>query len=290
MDEKKLLIIGAYGQLGKALQERWPKAAAVDRDTLDITDPDALGAFNWNGIEVILNAAAYTNVDGAETAEGRRAAWAINAQAVANLAKMAVEHELTLVHVSSDYVFDGTLSPHTEHEPVTPLGVYAQAKAAGDIIVGVVARHYILRTSWMVGEGPNFVRTMIGLAAKDISPRVVHDQVGRLTFTSTLVDGIAWLLEKQADYGIYNLSDDGDKSSWADVTRAIFKELDRADLTVTNITTEEYFHDKPTSAPRPLKEDYDLSKIQGTGLKVPDWRTNLHDYIVSEHTKGADAK
>src|SRR5476649_1315233 len=156
MDGSKFLIIGSYGQLGKALQERWPKAGAVDRDQLDITDPVALEAFDWSGVEVILNAAAYTNVDGAETPEGRRAAWAINAQAVANLAKVAVEHDLTLVHVSSDYVFDGTESPHTEDEPVAPLGVYAQAKAAGDVIVGVVRKHYIVRTSWLVGEGPNF--------------------------------------------------------------------------------------------------------------------------------------
>ncbi len=282
MKDSEILIVGANGQLGKALAARFPGARAVDREQLDITDEAAVAAYDWEGLRYLLNAAAYTNVDGAETAEGRKSAWLINAQASANLARVAAAQDLTLVHVSTSYIFDGSVSPHTEDEAVTPLGVYAQSKAAGDIAIGVTPRHYILRTSWLIGDGPNFVRTMMNLAAKNISPKVVDDQIGRLTFTHTLVDAIEALLKSKAGYGIYNLSNDGEPASWAEVTRTIFKQLGRDDLTVTPITTEEYFRDKPTSAPRPLQDYYDLGKIKAAGVKLPDWRDELKSYVASE--------
>jgi dTDP-4-dehydrorhamnose reductase len=278
-DESRYLIIGAYGQLGKALQARFPKAQAVDRDSLDITDAKALGAFDWDKVDVILNAAAYTNVDGAETPEGRAAAWSINAQAVANLARKATELDLTMVHVSSDYVFDGTKTPHREDEAYSPLGVYGQTKAAGDIVVGTVPKHYILRVTWLIGDGPNFVRTMINVAAKNISPRVVNDQVGRLTFTHVLVDGVEKLLGTQAAFGAYNLTNGGENASWADITRAVFAQLGRRDLSVTEITTAEYFKDKPQAAPRPLHSEMDTGKIGALGLAMADWREDLAAYI-----------
>jgi dTDP-4-dehydrorhamnose 3,5-epimerase/reductase len=289
MDESRVLIIGAYGQLGTALQAKYPKAIAVDRDTFDMTDWDMLKDFDWSKVDVILNAAAYTNVDGAETAEGRELAWKINAAALGYLSKLASEHDLTLVHVSTDYVFDGTKTPHTEDESFTPLGVYAQTKAAGDIATSITPKHYILRTSWVIGEGKNFVGTMMGLAEKNISPTVVADQVGRLTFTGTLVDGIHHLLSKKTDYGTYNLSNDGQPASWADITRAIFKELGRDDLKVTDTTTEEYFASKPGVSPRPLKSELDLSKIKATGLDLRDWKDDLHSYIQAKQAKPKEA-
>lgn len=285
MDESRILIIGAYGQLGKALQVQYPKATAVDRDTFDMTDWPMLEAYDWSRFDVILNAAAYTNVDGAETPEGRTAAWKINAVAVGYLAKVAAAHDLTLVHVSSDYVFDGVQENHSEDEDLAPLGVYAQTKAAGDIAVSIAERHYILRASWIIGEGNNFVRTMMGLAAKDISPTVVSDQIGRLTFTSTLVEAIQHLLQTNAAYGVYNSTNDGEPASWADITRLIFKELGRDDLTVTDTTTEAYFKSKPDVAPRPHNSWLNLQKIKATGLAPRDWRTDLHNYIAQETSK-----
>lgn len=285
MDESRFLILGAHGQLGKALQVKYPAAHAADRDELDITDWDSLSKYDWSGVDVILNAAAYTNVDGAETAEGREAAWKINGTAVGYLAKLAGQHKLTLVHISSEYVFDGTKTPHTEDEPLTPLGVYAQSKAAGDIAASIAEKYYILRTSWVIGDGKNFVRTMMGLAKKNISPTVVADQVGRLTFTPTLVDAIDNLLQKKPDYGIYNVSNDGEPASWADITRAIFKELGRDDLGVTDTTTEEYFAGKPGISPRPKQSGLDLGKIKATGLHLRDWRVDLSEYIRTEQAK-----
>jgi dTDP-4-dehydrorhamnose reductase len=281
MDPSKFLIIGANGQLGTALREKDPQAVAVDSGELDITNAAAVEAFDWSGVEVILNAAAYTNVDGAESAEGRVAAWRVNATGVRNLTAAAIKHNLILFHLSSDYVFDGTQSPHTENEPFAPLGVYAQTKAAGDIAASLAPKHYILRTSWVIGEGKNFVRTMLGLGAKGISPTVVGDQIGRITFTSELVRVIDHFLTTTPEYGTYNTTNSGESVSWADYTRAIF-ELASYDLQVTDTTTAEYFKDKPEASPRPLQSTLDLSKLEATGFTPRDWREDLKVYIDKE--------
>jgi dTDP-4-dehydrorhamnose reductase len=282
MDESRTLIIGAAGQLGRALQARFPKAIATDHEELDITNRQSVEAFDWSQVDLILNAAAYTNVDGAETPEGREAAWLVNGTAVAYLTTAASIHNLTLIHLSTEYVFDGTKSPHRENEPLTPLGVYAQSKAAGDLAASIAPKHYILRTSWVIGEGKNFVRTMMNLADKSISPTVVGDQVGRLTFTETLVDAMVHLLQTSAAYGTYNVSNEGSSASWAEITRTIFNELGRDDLTVTEATTADYFANKPGTAPRPLQSEMNLDKIKAAGFTPRDWRDDLHEYIEHE--------
>lgn len=275
---KSYVIIGANGQLGTALQQQYPQARAVDVAELDITDKEAVAAFDWRGVEVILNAAAYTDVDGAESTEGRLLAWSINADAVANLVAVAAQHDATLVHLSTEYVFDGTQSPHREDEPLSPLSVYGASKAAGDVAVSLTPKHYLLRTSWVIGEGKNFVNTMLTLADKGVEPAVVSDQVGRLTFTSELVRAIHHLLMEQADYGTYNITNGGDAVSWAEVTREIFQ-LVGYDGAVTDVTTDEYFADKPEAAQRPLESTLDLAKIEQTGFTPRDWRDDLKQYV-----------
>src|SRR5690606_29877638 len=135
----------------------------------------------------------------------------------AELARICAARRIRLVHVSSDYVFDGTRSVHDETEPFSPLGVYGQTKAAGDMLVATVPEHYIVRTSWVIGDGTNFVRTMASLADRGVNPSVVADQVGRLTFAADLAAGIVHLLDTRAPYGTYNLTSDGKPQSWADV-------------------------------------------------------------------------
>ena len=281
MDDSTIFIAGANGQLGTALQAKYPNAKSADIDELDITNAESVNNFDWSGIKYILNAAAFTNVDGAETAEGRVAAWNVNAYAVANLVRIAQKHDITMVHVSTDYVFDGTKSPHTETEPFSPLGVYAQTKAAGDIVVSLLAKHYILRASWVIGEGKNFVRTMLELGAKGVEPSVVNDQVGRLTFTDELVRAIDHLLSGQAAPGTYNLTNGGDPASWAEITREIFR-LAGYNLNVTDTTTAEYFAGKPGIAPRPLQSTLALDKIEATGFTPRDWHEDLKAYIEKE--------
>lgn len=282
MDNEKIFIVGANGQLGTALRQKYPGAQYADVDELDITDTRSVEAFNWSGIEIILNAAAYTNVDGAETPEGRVAAWKVNASAVANLVRIAKKNDLTLLHISSDYVFDGTREPHTEDEPYSPLSVYGQSKAAGDLVVGLLPKHYILRATWVIGEGKNFVRTMLGLAEKGISPSVVADQVGRLTFTSELVRIIDHLLTTKSGYGTYNTTNDGRVASWAEITRDIFKLAGYDQLSVTDTTTAAYYSGKEGVAPRPLGSNMDLSKLHATGFKSRDWQDDLREYIDGE--------
>jgi dTDP-4-dehydrorhamnose 3,5-epimerase len=281
MDQSGFLIIGANGQLGLALQAQYPQARAVDAAELDITNAEAVQNYNWEGVTAILNAAAYTNVDGAEATEGRIAAWKVNATGVRNLADVAIAHDLTLLHISSDYVFDGTQENHAETEPFSPLGVYGQAKAAGDIAASLVPKHYVLRSTWIIGEGKNFVRTMLGLGQKGIAPTVVADQIGRLTFTTELVRIIDHLLTQKAAFGTYNATNDGEPASWADITREIFK-LGGYDLTVTDTTTTEYFAGKEGISPRPLNSIMNLTKLQQTGFASHDWHEDLKAYVAKE--------
>jgi len=281
MDDATFVIIGANGQLGLALRAQYPHARAVDSAELNITDAEAVRSFDWSGVTTILNAAAYTNVDGAETAEGRTAAWSVNAVGTRNLAEAAQIHSLTLIHVSTDYVFDGTQDNHQEDETFSPLGVYGQTKAAGDIVASLAPKHYILRTTWVIGEGKNFVRTMLSLGQKGVAPTVVSDQIGRLTFTGELVRIIDHLLSANAPFGTYNATNDGEPASWADITRQIFH-LGKYDLTVTDTTTAEYFAGKEGIAPRPLKSTLDLTKLHHTGFESHNWQDDLKNYIEKE--------
>lgn len=282
MDASKIFIVGAKGQLGLALQVQYPGAKSVDIDELDITDRKSVEAFDWSGITHILNAAGYTNVDGAETDEGRVAAWQVNATAVGYLANVARQNDMTLVHISTDYVFDGKQKSHTEEEPYSPLSVYGASKAAGDLLVSQLPKHYILRSSWIIGEGKNFVRTMLELGQKGVSPSVVSDQIGRLTFTDELVRAIDHLLTKQPAAGVYNLSNQGESASWADITRKTFEFAGFNNLEVTDISTQEYYQGKEGVAPRPLNSTLDLDKIKSTGFDSETWQNALESYIHKE--------
>ncbi|MDI3212585.1 bifunctional dTDP-4-dehydrorhamnose 3,5-epimerase family protein/NAD(P)-dependent oxidoreductase [Arthrobacter sp. AL12] len=281
MPAKKILVVGAGGQLGTALRELYAGDAGVEfagRAQFDLGSDEAFTSRNWKNYSAIINAAAYTAVDAAETSEGRSAAWAVNVTAVARLARAAVDHDLTMVHVSSDYVFDGTRESHSEDEQLSPLGVYGQTKAAADAVVSVVPRHYIVRTSWVIGEGNNFVRTMASLAARGIKPAVVNDQVGRLSFTEDIAAGIRHLISTGAPYGTYNLSNDGDPQSWADIAADVY-ELEGATRTdVTGVSTEEYFRGK-TVAPRPANSVLDLSRIKAAGYAPAEAGDRLQAYL-----------
>lgn len=191
----------------------------------------------------------------------------------------------------SDYVFDGTRETHDESEAFAPLGVYGQSKAAGDIAVANAPRHYILRSSWVIGEGRNFVKTMMGLSdrvAKGELPEVtvVDDQYGRLTFTKDMADAIFHLLDGGAAYGTYNLTGSGAVKSWADIARTVFDLTNGNGGKIKPISTAEYFANaKAPVSPRPTYSALDLAKIEATGLDVPDWEESLKAYVAKELTK-----
>lgn len=280
MKPRTTLVLGCNGQLGRALLAAFPDAVGVGRDELDVNDPEAVAAWPWHEHDTILNAAAYTAVDRAEEPDGRRDAWAANATAPALLARIADQHRLTLVHYSTDYVFDGTRASHDEAEPLSPVGVYGQSKAAGDLAVGTAKRHYVLRTSWVIGDGHNFVRTMARLARDGVSPSVVDDQVGRLTFTDELSRATRHLLESRAAYGVYHVSNGGEQGSWADVAARVFALCGRDAAEVGRVTTAEYFAGK-SLAPRPLQSGFDLAKLHATGFVSEDASTALERYVAS---------
>lgn len=281
MPPRRTLVLGAGGQLGRALREAYAGDTSVEfaeRSDFDMADPASFADLNWRRYSTIINAAAYTAVDEAETEEGRRAAWALNVTAVAELSRIAARHGLVLVHVSSDYVFDGSLKSHNEDEGPAPLGVYGQTKAAGDAVVSVVPRHYIVRTSWVIGDGGNFVRTMAALAAKGIAPEVVDDQMGRLTFAGDLAAGIKHLLQANAPFGTYNLTNDGEPQSWADIAADVFEHVGAARGDVTGVSTRDYFRGKQ-AAPRPLNSVLELEKIKATGFAPADASQRLAEYL-----------
>jgi dTDP-4-dehydrorhamnose reductase len=280
VEPKKILIIGAAGQLGRALIKALPGAVPITRDTLDLASPESIKSFDFAEYRVVINAAGYTKVDAAETWAGRREAWAVNVGGVAALVDAARQHHFALVHISSDYVFDGSEPFHTEDEPFSPLGVYGQTKAAGDAMVESLPAHYVLRTSWVIGEGGNFVRTMASLADNGSNPEVVDDQFGRLTFTAELSRAIIHLLLVEAPYGTYNLSNDGEPTTWADIARAVFATRGRDPASVRSVTTAEYTVGK-TLAPRPRHSVLSLEKIIRSGFQPADAMSQLQAYLAT---------
>ena len=281
MPELRVFVLGANGQLGKALRAEFPTAVFYGREECDLSQPEQIFKLPFDNCDVIINAAAYTAVDAAETPEGAVLAEAVNASAVEALSDAATKHGILLVHVSTDYVFDGTKkSPYVETDQFKPLGVYAQTKAQGDLAVQKVPRHYLLRTSWVIGEGNNFVRTMASLAERGIKPSVVNDQIGRLTFTQDLAAAIRHLIDSKSPSGTYNLSNEGPASSWADIAAQVFELTGHDPVDVTGVTTEEYFAGKEGIAPRPLLSMLDLSKIEATGFIPANWEDRLQEYLT----------
>jgi dTDP-4-dehydrorhamnose reductase len=276
----RVAVVGAAGQVGRALRARFPGAVALDRAALDVTDAAAVRRHDWAGVDVIVNAAAWTAVDAAEDPGARDAVWAANVEAVGHLADAAERAGAILVHFSTEYVFDGRhAGPIPEDLPPSPLSVYGRSKAAGDERATAVPRHYLVRTTWVVGEGGNFVATMAGLADRGVSPRVVDDQIGRLTFTADLGAAVGHLVGTAAPFGTYNVTCGGDPVSWADVAAAVYAARGRSADDVVRVSTEEYVGGRPGIAPRPRNGVLDLAKLEATGFRPRSWRAGLAEYL-----------
>lgn len=250
---KKALIIGSGGQLGTALRAIMPNAETLDLPDFNIAIPEHLSAIIWKDFEVVINASAFTNVDAAETIDGRRESWATNAHGVAELAKLAIQHRFTLVQVSTDYVFDGEDPDYDENHRFSPLNVYGASKAAGDLVVSLVPSHYIIRTSWLVGDGNNFFTKMLDLAVKGENPSVVDDQFGRITHAKDLAAAIKYLLEEKAPFGTYNVTSGGEVTTWFELARKVFAENGHDANRVKPVSTDEYLSKNVTAAPRPKR-------------------------------------
>jgi dTDP-4-dehydrorhamnose reductase/dTDP-4-dehydrorhamnose 3,5-epimerase len=309
MAPRRTLVTGANGQLGRAVRKLAEERGVAgsfdfgDRDEFDFSDPDDYSKIDWTLYGTVINCGAYTAVDAAETPEGRKAAWAANAQGPALLARVCAEHGITLVHVSSDYVFDGTVEEHDEDEPFSPLGVYGQTKAAGDIAVANCPKHYIVRSSWVIGDGKNFVRTMAALSDRCADPddaldqvTVVDDQFGRLTFTRDMAECIFWLLgyrdgdkepSSPCERGTYNLTGSGRVASWADIASKVFELRNGNAAAVKPVNTCEYYANaKEAISPRPVRSALNLNKLEAEGFAPRDWEEEL-DLHLSVLTNGS---
>lgn len=292
MAPERTLVTGCRGQLGRAVRKLAEERGLqgfdyTDIDEFDFSDPEAYEKIDWTLYGTVINCGAYTAVDRAETPEGRVTCWKANATGPALLARTCAEHGITLVHVSSDYVFDGTHENHGEGEDLSPLSVYGQSKAAGDLAVAGCPRHYLVRSSWVIGEGHNFVLTMRGLARCCADPEdaldrvtVVDDQLGRLTFTDQMAAGIFALLDGEAPYGTYNLTGSGRVASWAEIAREVFElSCGNGDAVVPVTTAEYYASAEGPIAPRPVHSDLDLSKLCAAGFSPRDWEDELREYL-----------
>ena len=317
---KKILVTGANGQLGSEirslvrsdelgvmndekennskLKTQNSKFYFTDKDELDITDETAVRSFvEANGIDTIINCAAYTAVDKAESEP--EAADAINHLAVEILARLAKERGMAMVHVSTDYVFDGkNYRPYVEEDDVAPQGVYGATKLLGERAMQAIdpARSIIIRTSWVYSSyGANFVKTMLRLGKERDELGVIFDQVGTPTYAKDLAEAILRIvmsdelrvmnektiqnstLNTQHSVGVYHYSNEG-VASWYDFAKTIF-EIAGIECHVKPIETKEY----PTPATRPHYSVLNKGKIKKTfGISIPYWKDSLEGMLSCE--------
>ncbi|ASK27948.1 dTDP-4-dehydrorhamnose reductase [Neisseria chenwenguii] len=283
----RILLTGSKGQLARCFRDRLPDSwelIATDSASLDITDQDAVQTMVQNfQPDAIVNTAAYTAVDKAESDD--KAAFAVNAAAVRNLAAAAAAAQARFIHVSTDYVFDGKgKTPYRESDPVNPQSVYGKSKAAGELLaLAEYTETVVIRTSWLFSEyGNNFVKTMMRLAGERDTLSVVADQTGTPTYAGDLADAvIAVLRSPEPLRGIFHYAG-GESATWCEFAQTVFqtaaKQIDGfKSPEVKGITTAEY----PAPAPRPQYSILDCRKIESVAGACPsDWRKALADIIT----------
>lgn len=285
---KKILVTGCNGQLGRAIRKEYAASDVefINTDvvegegvvSLDITDVDAvLKLVRAEKPDVIINCAAHTNVDKCE--EQWDLAYKINAIGPRNLSIAATEADAKMIHVSTDYVFEGNgTRPYIEFDAPNPVSAYGKTKLEGENFVKEFAKkHFILRTAWLYGDGKNFVKTMLALAENHDELNVVCDQVGTPTSAVELAKMIHYL-EGTENYGTFHATCEGD-TNWADFAEAIFKRAGK-NVKVNHVTSKQYKEMNPASANRPaysILEDY-MIKLT-SDFVMADWQDALDVYM-----------
>ena len=277
-----LLVFGRTGQVVTELARIAPAAVFLSRDSADLTDPDACAAaIHAHAPRAVINAAAYTAVDKAESDEAT--AIRVNADAPAAIAQACASLGIPLVHISTDYVFDGIgTAPRQPHDPKAPINAYGRSKLAGERGIAQAGGTYaILRTSWVVSaHGANFVRTMLRLSETRDALSIVDDQIGGPTCAADIAAACLTIADQltadPAKFGIYHFAGAPDVS-WKDFAQAIFAAAGR-NVSVTGIPTCDY----PTPVQRPLNSRLDCSTTTAAfGIARPDWRAGLQ-HILTE--------
>ena len=286
---KKILVTGANGQLGRAIRKEYKsesaeffntdviKAEGVNA-TLDITKIDeVMSLIRQEKPDVIINCAAHTNVDKCE--QEWDLAYKINAIGPRNLSIAAAETGAKIIHVSTDYVFEGNGTvPYTEFDAPNPISAYGKTKCEGEKFVKDFAdRYFILRTAWLYGDGRNFVKTMLRLSETNEEISVVYDQLGSPTSASELAKMIHYL-EPTENYGLFHATCEGD-TNWADFTEEIFR-LAGKNTKVRHVTSEQYAQMNPASAKRPAYSILENYMIKLTSdFRMADWKDAIAEYM-----------
>jgi len=279
---KKVLVTGANGQLGLCLQELsklYPTIQFVFSSSkqLDVTNKESVVAvFETTNFDFCINCAAYTAVDLAESDSDK--AKEVNELGVRNLGESCKETNTKLIHVSTDFVFDGTSSiPYTENDETKPLSVYGKTKLDGETAIqNILEKFFILRTSWLYSEyANNFMKTMLRLGSERSELGIISDQIGSPTYAKDLARVIVKIIESNSnEYGVYHYSNEG-VASWYDFAKAIF-DLSNTEIIVNAIPTSSY----PTPAERPHYSVLDKSKLKkNLSIEIPYWRDSLKEAI-----------
>ena len=285
---KKILVTGCNGQLGRAIRKEYADSN-VEFINTDVTEGDGVKALDITDVnavlkmveetkpEVIINCAAHTNVDACETQWDL--AYKINAIGPRNLSIAASKAGAKMIHVSTDYVFEGNgTRPYTEFDEPNPVSAYGKTKLEGENFVKAFAdKYFILRTAWLYGEGKNFVKTMLRLAETHDEVSVVSDQLGSPTSAVVLAKMIHYL-EPTENYGVFHATCEGD-TNWAEFAEAIFKRAGK-NTKVNHVTSEQYAKMNPASANRPAYSILDNYMLRLTSdFKMADWQDALDVYM-----------
>jgi len=281
----RILLTGASGQLGRQIARQGTRhqIAARDHQALDITRLDDVRlAVASAKPDLIINAAAFNDVDGAES--NPDAAFLVNEAGPRNLAIAAVESDAAILHVSTDYVFDGEKrTPYDEDDPASPLSQYGRSKLAGEVAVrAATPRHYVVRTAWVYEpEGKNFPKTLFALSRKQKELRVVSDVKGSPTSAAHLAAAILDLIETDA-HGTYHLAGGGDGASWFELATHFFREL-KTDVTLVPVSASEF----PRPAPRPRYSV--LRTIRQPRIVLPPWQEGIAELARQLKTQSGES-
>ena len=255
-------VTGADGQLGRALRDHLPAARFLTREDLDVTDARAVGDA-LGGADLVVHCAAMTDVDGCERDPERAAV--VNAGGSANVAQAAGR----VIMLSTDYVFDGSADhEYGEDDPTGPINVYGRSKLDGERAVLAAGPNLVVRTSWVFGDGRNFLRAIVGADRAGRELRVVDDQRGRPTWSGDLAEAVAFLAGRD-DRGVLNVAGDGEPASWADLAELAVGHR------VARVTTAEW----GAAAPRPPRSVLALDRARRLGVPLRDWRESAKRYV-----------
>jgi dTDP-4-dehydrorhamnose reductase len=279
---KKILVTGSNGQLGQCLQQLLLSTTDIScyfatREDLDITNNEGVQRFfGGHNFDYCINTAAYTNVEKAESEQ--KEAFLINAEAAHNLANVCKKHNVVLLHISTDYVFDGTKkTPYLEEDPTNPVNVYGASKLKGEQYISTsCSKHFIIRTSWLYSQhGNNFLNSMLEFARQKKALTITTQQKGTPTNANDLAQVLVSIIKTgNARYGVYHFSNQGE-ATWYDFAKAIFKATGEIDA--VNLAKTEHY---ATFAKRPSYSILDCTKIiKNLGVQTSNWKTSLRALI-----------